>query len=48
MSRLTIDTTEHQHQTLKATVALQGKSIKVYVLECLLSSPVDEEQASAL
>lgn len=45
MSRLTIDMTEHQHQTLKATAALQGKSIKAYVLERLLPSPADEEQA---
>ncbi|WP_210417050.1 hypothetical protein [Brenneria corticis] len=28
MSRLTIDLTEHQHQSLKALAALQGKTIK--------------------
>lgn len=45
MSRLTIDMTEHQHQTLKATAALHGKSIKAYVLERLLPSPADEGRA---
>ena len=45
MSRLTIDMTEQQHQALKATAALQGKSIKAYALERLLPSPADEGQA---
>lgn len=43
MSRLTIDVTEQQHQTLKAMAALEGKSIKQYALERLF--PSDEEQA---
>ncbi len=30
MSRLTIDMTDEQHQSLKALVALQGKTIKQY------------------
>lgn len=43
MSRLTIDVTEQQHQTLKAMAALAGQTIKQYALERLL--PSDEEQA---
>ena len=43
MSRLTIDVTDQQHQTLKAMAALEGKSIKQYALERLF--PSDEEQA---
>jgi uncharacterized protein (DUF1778 family) len=43
MSRLTIDVTEQQHQTLKAMAALEGKSIKQYTLERLF--PSDEDQA---
>nr|WP_312609110.1 hypothetical protein [Agrobacterium pusense] len=35
MSRLTIDITDQQHQSLKALAALQGKTIKQYVLERL-------------
>lgn len=33
MSRLTIDVTEQQHQTLKALAALEGKTLRQYVLE---------------
>ena len=43
MSRLTIDVSEQQHQTLKALAALEGKSIKQYALERLF--PADEQQA---
>jgi hypothetical protein len=43
MSRLTIDVTEQQHQTLKALAALEGKTIKQYTLERLF--PADEQQA---
>ena len=43
MSRLTIDVTDQQHQTLKALAALEGKTIKQYALERLL--PSDEEMA---
>lgn len=35
MSRLTIDMTDQQHQSLKALAALQGKTIKQYALERL-------------
>lgn len=45
MSRLTIDMTEHQHQSLKALAALQGKTIKQYTLERLF--PSDETAAQA-
>ncbi|SFW36892.1 antitoxin [Nitrosovibrio sp. Nv17] len=40
MSRLTIDMTDQQHQSLKALAALQGKTIKQYALERLF--PADE------
>ena len=45
MSRLTIDVTEQQHQTLKAHAALEGKTLRQYALERLF--PADEvgEQA---
>ena len=45
MSRLTIDVTEQQHQSLKALAALQGKTIKQYALERLFPPAADEEQA---
>lgn len=38
MSRLTIDMTDQQHQTLKAMAALEGKTIKQYTLERLFSA----------
>ncbi len=47
MSRLTIDITEQQHKALKATAALQGKTIKEYALEKLFPPAPDEEQAWA-
>lgn len=43
MSRLTIDITARQHQSLKAMAALQGKTIKQYALERLF--PGDTDQA---
>ena len=45
MSRLTIDMTDQQHQSLKAIAALQGKTIKQYTLERLFPGNVGEEQA---
>ena len=45
MSRLTIDITEQQHQSLKAMAALQGKTIKQYALERLLPGDADADQA---
>ena len=44
-SRLTIDITDQQHQTLKATAALQGKTIKEYAVERLFPQTGDDEQA---
>jgi len=40
--RLSIDITSEQHQFLKAAAAIQGKSIKDYVLESAL--PTEQEQ----
>ncbi len=45
MSRLTIDITDQQHQTLKATAAMQGKTIKEYAVERLFPQTGDDEQA---
>lgn len=42
MSRLAIDVTDQQHQALKAMAALEGKTIKQYVLDmcCLVNRHV--------
>lgn len=45
MSRLTIDITDQQHQSLKALAALQGKTIKQYALERLFPGDADGNQA---
>lgn len=45
MSRLTIDITDQQHQSLKALAALQGKTIKQYALERLFPSDADGDRA---
>jgi len=45
MSRLTIDMTDQQHQSLKALAVLQGKTIKQYVLEHLFPGDTDADQA---
>ncbi len=45
MSRLTIDLTDQQHQSLKALAALQGKTIKQYALERLFPGDADADQA---
>ena len=45
MSRLTIDITDQQHQSLKALAALQGKSIKQYALERLFPGNADANLA---
>lgn len=45
MSRLTIDITDQQHQSLKALAALQGKTIKQYALERLFHGDADADQA---
>jgi len=45
MSRLTIDITDQQHQSLKALAALQGKTIKQYAVERLFPLHSDGDQA---
>ena len=45
MSRLTIDITDQQHQSLKALAALQGKTIKQYATERLFAGHAGEDQA---
>lgn len=45
MSRLTIDLSDQQHQSLKALAALQGKTIRQYALERLFPGDVDADQA---
>lgn len=44
MSRISIDVTPEEHQKVKALAALKGKSIKEFVLACILQS-TDEEAA---
>ncbi len=44
MSRLSIDVTPEQKQRLKAMAAMQGKSIKDFVLSSTLGTP--DEQAA--
>lgn len=45
MSRLSIDLTPEQHQKIKAVAALQGKSIKEYVIAQILPTSSDEDIA---
>lgn len=45
MSRLTIDITDQQHQSLKASAALQGKTIKEYALERLFPDDINADKA---
>jgi len=45
MSRLTIDITDQQHQSLKALAALQGKTIKQYAIERLFPIDAGGDQA---
>ena len=42
--RISIEVTDTQHKILKANAALQGQSIKEYVLERTIPTP-DEETA---
>lgn len=44
MSRLTIDISDQQHQSLKALAALQGKTIKQYALERLFPGDLEADQ----
>jgi uncharacterized protein (DUF1778 family) len=43
MSRLSIDLTPEQHQKIKAVAAMQGKSIKEYVLAQILPASDEDE-----
>ena len=46
MSRISIDVTPAEHQRLKAMAALQGQSIKDYVLSRTLKAPTEDEEAA--
>ena len=48
MSRISIDVSTEEHQRLKALAALQGKSIKEFVLESTLgrTRPASDEVAA--
>ena len=46
--RLSIEVTPEEHQRLKAVAALQGKSIKEYVLERVLPQKMTPEENQAL
>jgi len=48
MSRISIDVTSDEHQKLKAMAALQGKSIKDYVIERTLGAADGTEEEMAL
>ncbi len=48
MSRISIDVTEVEHKKLKAMAALQGKSIKDYVIERTLGGAADVSETDAL
>jgi uncharacterized protein (DUF1778 family) len=45
MSRLTIEISSEEHQKIKALAALQGKSIKDYVMQKLFASQSSEDVA---
>ncbi|GAP35105.1 antitoxin [Piscinibacter sakaiensis] len=47
MSRLSIEITDQQHQSLKAIAALQGKTIKAYALERLFPGQAGDDAAMA-
>ncbi|NEP62292.1 MAG: antitoxin [Symploca sp. SIO2G7] len=47
MSRLTVELTGEQHQQIKAMAAMQGKSIKEYVLERLFPVEVNQDEQQA-
>jgi hypothetical protein len=48
MSRISIDVTTEEHQKLKAIAALQGKSIKDYVIERTLGAEAEKSEEAAL
>src|SRR5690606_27671092 len=46
MSRLSIEITPEQHQKIKALAALQGKSIKEFILSKLVPTNVEGEEVA--
>jgi uncharacterized protein (DUF1778 family) len=48
MSRISIDVTEKEHQKLKASAALQGLSIKEFVLERTIGKRSNPQEEAAL
>jgi uncharacterized protein (DUF1778 family) len=46
--RLSIEISQEQHQFLKAAAAIQGKSIKEYVLESALPNQKEQEAFNQL
>ena len=48
MSRISIDVTQEEHQKLKALAALQGQSIKDYVLDRTLAAAKDTAEEKAV
>ena len=47
MSRLTIEITGKEHQEIKAMAALQGKTLKQFVMEKILPSPKNNAEEEA-
>jgi len=47
MSRLTIEITGQEHQEIKAMAALQGKSLKEFVMEKIFPSQENNNDAEA-
>ncbi len=48
MPRLSIDITDDEHRRLKASAALEGRSIKDYVLERALGTAADPDALNEL
>ena len=44
MSRLTIEVTGQEHQEIKAMAALQGKTLKEFVMEKIFPAETDSEK----
>lgn len=47
MSRLTIEITGQEHQEIKAMAALQGKTLKDFVMEKIFPSQENSDEAEA-
>lgn len=48
MSRISIDLSPQEHKKLKALAAIQGKSIKDFVIECTLGMNGEDNSKTAL